>query len=259
MHSFEYHDIPLLCSVVGVSSIGPQSCVLTTMASNFLKVQSQAIVVRYNGALITRDVSSLTMQHYFTAAAAACTYYGGPEGVAGCQTLANLCALQMFDATSQACIAHFAVVTARAGNGFEGGVNNWATNNPWLFFTIPPATGALKPLCLSDAYKAYLFLTTYVFQFSVAVYTMNGSFAGFRSVDTLFSYCKRSAPYSGLGGGSSSSTIYQILGYGAHSNFSCELNSLVGQQQLFYELYLYDRKSDKNVPVPVRVINMCAS
>jgi len=243
-------------TLVGVSSIGPQSCLLTTAASSFLLVQSKAVVVQYNGALLTKSISSQTMLHYFTAAAAACTSNNGPDGVAGCQTLANLCVLQLFDITSQACAAHLAIVAARGAGGYENGVINWVYQNPWLFFALPPAAGAAQPVCLSDAYRAYLYLATYKFLFTVAVYTMNGTFAGFQTVDTLFSYCGRSPPYTGLGGGSSSSTIYQILGYSAHSNFSCELNSLVGKQQLFYELYLYDRKTDKSVPVPVRIVNL---
>ena len=90
-------------------------------------------------------------------------------------------------------------------------------------------------------------------------------------------YMERSAPYTNQGGGTSSryvcemsaptaltiatviffsSSKYQILGYGMNTNYSCELSSLLGKQQLFYELYLFDQVSSKSVPAPVRVINM---
>lgn len=52
------------------------------------------------------------------------------------------------------------------------------------------------------------------------------------------------------------SSKYQILGYGMNTNYSCELSSLLGKQQLFYELYLFDKDGSKSLPAPVRVVNM---
>ena len=248
-------EVALPVYTVGIATIGAQSCIPTNIASPFLQVQTSAAIVTYRGSL-SASVQSLTFQHYFVSAAALCTHYLGPVGMAACQTLANLCALQMFDVTSQACVAHLAVVNNRASSGYNNGVNNWVIGNPWLFFTLPPATGASASLCFSNVYQAYLYLLNYNFEFTVAAYTMNGTFAGYINVATFFTYCGRSPPYTDQGGGTSSSTKYQLLGYSTNTNYSCELNSLLNQQQLFYELYLYDRKSDASVPVPVRIVNL---
>eukprot|EP01036_Dinobryon_divergens_P025709 gene25709-34286_t len=243
-------------TIVGVASIGPQSCIATAIAKSFLQVEAAASKVTYHDSLQKLTLPSLTMQHYFVSAAATCTYIGGPAGQAACQTLANLCVLQMFDLTSQACIAHFAVINNRGSRGFINSVRNWVQSNPWLFFPIPPVGGVATSPCLSNAYRARLNLNKYIFKYTIAAYTMNGTFVGFQELSTFFSYCGKSAPYTNQGGGTSSSSKYQILGYGMNTNYSCELSSLLGKQQLFYELYLFDQVSSKSVPAPVRVINI---
>ena len=57
---------------------------------------------------------SLLFQHYFANASVHCAYYLGPgASTAACQTLGNLCVLQMYDMESAAC-AHFREIEARA-------------------------------------------------------------------------------------------------------------------------------------------------
>ena len=144
---------------------------------------------------------------------ATCTFIGGDVGQAACQILANLCALQMFDVNrftnnklfllylsasikicvtkpSQACTAHFAVINNRRNSRYSSTtVNNWVLSNPWLFFALPPVGGTTSSPCLSNSYKARLNLNNFIFQYSVAAYTMNGTFVGFQPLGTLFSYC----------------------------------------------------------------------
>ena len=45
------------------------------------------------------------------------------------------------------------------------------------------------------------------------------------------------------------------MGTSSFRNFSCDIKNLLGQDQYFYELYLYDRKSQQSLPVPVRLVN----
>lgn len=199
----------------------------------------------------------MTFRHYFVYAASLCSHYGGDIAAAACQTLANLCALQLFDITSEACVAHLDVINSRgSSNGYTNDINNWVNGNPWLYFTLPPTAGLATSPCLANIYRAYLRLNSYLFAYSVAVYTMNGTFSGYKPLSTLFSYCGRQPPYTSDGGGTSSNTKYQMLGYPANLNFTCELGTLLGTEQLFYELYLLDRRSRNAVPVPVRVLNM---
>ena len=147
MLNAKYQSVCVLVFIVGVASIGPQSCIATAIAKSFLQVSPQLFALPYLGAVTLTCLSdqveaaaskvtyhdslqkltlpSLTMQHYFVSAAgtragseqafhtrydcmyvctyvwyaATCTYIGGPAGQAACQTLANLCVLQMFDLT----------------------------------------------------------------------------------------------------------------------------------------------------------------
>ncbi len=69
-------------------------------------------------------------------------------------------------------------------------VRNWVVSNPWLFFQIPPVGGLATSPCLNSAvYKARLNLNKYIFKYTIAAYTMNGTFVGFQELSTFFSYC----------------------------------------------------------------------
>ncbi len=66
------------------------------------------------------------MAHYFVLAVSRCKFFGGPQDLQYCQQLANLCALQLFDDETQACVAHQAVVAER-GLNLQNGVENWVS------------------------------------------------------------------------------------------------------------------------------------
>jgi hypothetical protein len=74
-------------------------------------------------------------------------------------------------------------------------------------------------------------------------------------VDTFFSYCTRNAPNSHKGGGTGTSTQWTIFGSTEYLKFSCDLNSLLELEQVFYELYLLDTATSLLTPIPIRIIN----
>ena len=84
-------------TLTGVTSIGAQSCVLTTMISEFSSTANTASTVTYHSASPVTTVVSQTLLHYYARSAALCKYYGGQTSIIECQALANLCVLTLYD------------------------------------------------------------------------------------------------------------------------------------------------------------------
>lgn len=236
-------------SMLGDASgnMGPQQAVFNDMAAPYLGVESSAVQVKY--AAVT--VESLTFKHFFAASAARCNNYGTPADAKACQALANLCVLTLYNPTSGACSAFFAIVTAR-GTSYTNSILNWANNLPWLTF----ANGIAA--CTDTSYRVSVSLDNFVMKYVVAQYGTDGTFHGFTELGSILNFCTRRAPYSSQGGGSSSSTGWQNFGAAETTTFSCDLDTLSsssGAVQMFYELYLYDPKWPSSYyPVPVRLL-----
>jgi len=97
-----------------------------------------------------------------------------------------------------------------------------------------------------------------VLKYMLGVYTMNGTFIGWKPLEAGLSYCTNGAPYTSHGGGESAATDWQIVGYSRDYSFRCELQPLLQREQLFYELFLYGQNANNAyyVPVPVRITNI---
>ena len=231
-------------TITGVLAVAAQSCVLTSLASSYLKLESQVQNVKYNDIGVT--ILSNTMLHYFTKAATHCSFYGGPQDLPYCQMLANLCVLQLYNDQTAACSTYLTVASGR-GASFVSGVSNWVSGMPWIFFSGGSSA------CFSDIVDDSVSLRNYQLKYVLGTYTMNGTFLGYQPLGTLFSYCTVPAPKSGTGGGNGGNTKYQIFADATSDSYSCDLTTLYGTQQLFYELYLQGSLFN---PVPVRVVNL---
>lgn len=244
--------------IAGYSGIGEQSCILNTLASPFVSVLSAAKTVNYPTTGIT-NFNSRVFEHFFLSAASYCSFYGGAQDNHHCQALANLCVLQLYDESTQACSIFLNLVTAgRDTNrmGSEYNVSYWSYHMPWLYYT-PLYKG--NQVCKYDVHSAQVSLNHFRMEYRVAMYYMNGTLKGYTKLETLFSYCTRQAPLSSKGGGSSSSTKWQYFATSEKISFSCSLRSLLtyssdSQQMVddmvFYELFLLDRTTMKFTPVP---------
>jgi meckelin len=236
------------CSVsytkVGLSTVGEESCVLTSLASTFTGKASTAYVVSFGSV----SVSSIIFQHYFIKSAARCTYYGGPADIQQCQTLANLCVLQMYDSSSDACDAFISAVEARTTTIND--INNFVKGMPWLYIA---GSSTSYSTCTSTTFKSRASLNQQALYYLLSTYTMNGTFVGFQRLETVLQYCGENAPRSKKGGGTSSSTGWQYFGASEVSSYSCNLTTLTTKEQYFYELFLYDSKMSSYHPIPVRI------
>eukprot|EP01038_Epipyxis_sp_PR26KG_P012906 gene12906-17295_t len=235
-------------TTVGVTAIGAQSCLKTTLTTTYSSLVTKASQVTYT---TIGTITSQTMKHYFLQAASRCLYYGSPADVKYCQILVNLCVLQLYDDKAEACIAHQDVISARGTSNYIRSVENWVAGSPWLYFA---QTGSKA--CYFELMSQRINFNHIKLKYVVATYTMNGTFLSYSNLDTLFFYCNRSAPYSGSGGGASSSTNWQLYGANQRLSYKCYLPSLVPKQQLFYEIFHYDVRTAKYYPVPVRVLNL---
>ena len=231
-------------SITGVSTIGPQSCVLTSLAVSYLKLENIAINIKYNDIGIT--VLSSTISHYFIKAATHCQYFGGSKDIQSCNILANLCALQLYDDQSTVCSTYLSIIASR-GAVYIDNVANWVTGMPWLYYS------GSSTACFDSGVDRTVTLRNDNLEYVLGTFTMNGTFLGYQPLGTLFTYCGRVGPYSSTGGGTSSTSDYQIFAHVTNNNYTCDLTTLYGKQQLFYELYL---RGATFYPVPVRVVNL---
>lgn len=250
-------------TIVGVNGIGPQSCVSTTLATPYIQELSSAIVVSYTSNdddTITRQVSSLTMQHYFVYAATNCQYYWTVDSFRYCQLLANLCVLALYSLSHPTCQAYIdlarpAIRTLVSPYNITG----WVTGMPWIYYD---RNYDGLTVCEQNIYQNLVSLRQDQLKYIIASYYLNGTFYKFTPLDTFFTYCKRSTPYTNKGGGDSTSTTWQYYGYNVEINYECELRSLLNSvsstidTQLFHELFIYDPVTNQYAPIPVRLIHL---
>ena len=235
--------------MTGHVQVGSQSCIASNIAAEFKNVETKSVVVHYDSQL---SVASLTLTHYFVKAAAECKYYGGPQDSRACQILANLCVLQLYDTSAGACAA-FQSIQADRGTVFINSIMGWNAAMPWLYYKDSTA-------CQDKSYRQTASLKSQLLRYVVGAYTLNGTFAGYQSLNSFFAYCSRNAPYGRQGTGASTSNSWQLFGVTESGSYKCDLDALLNKQQLFYEMYLYDPSSESDstayMPVPVRVVNM---
>ena len=236
-------------TITGVTSVGEQSCVHSTMISEFTAVQTASSLVTYKTG---NQVASVTILHYYAKAAAECKYYGGATSERACQVLANLCVLQGYDLSFGPC-KNFGDILVLRGTTYTDSIMNWGVGLPWLWY------GGGAEVCNDMTFRSQTSLNEQQMRYVVASYTLNGTFNGFQELETLFYYCSRSSPFSGYGSGKGSPTGWQIFGATSGDTYKCDLDTLLDQEQMFYELYLYDPKDTSTtssyLPVPVRIID----
>jgi len=159
---------------------------------------------------------------------------------------------QFYDDQHPVCSTFLAIALARGTSSWTNNVQGWSPALPWLYYAN--GIDACSDLQFSGRASLRNEFETYV----VAVYLLDGTFKGFRPMNTLLTYCGEPAPYSGFGGGTSSSNAFTQFGSGEINHYNCDLATLLTKPQEFYELYLADPRGAGNglYPAPVRVVNL---
>lgn len=245
--------------LTGVAAIEPQSCTETSLARDYqaLALQSAPLVTYYSYK--STVVLSQTILHYFTRAASYCAYYGGAQDNRYCQTLANLCVLQLYDDSTIVCQTFQSILSARGSQSHVNDILSWGLHLPWLSYQSASGQPPVSLICLNKGYSTSVNLNSQLLKYVLAETSLNGTFLGYRNLDSLFSYCSRASPDSEDGGGTSTRTDWQVFANTVNQiSLTCDLSRLISQPQSFYELFLTD-SDDSPVsyyPIPVRIRNL---
>ena len=248
----------------GVAKIGPFVCVATSTPGSTAAVLLANIdlfsILSYNTKTDSQvSVRSAVFKHYLVPAVTECTYYSSPSDIQSCQLLANLCVLAMYDQENTACSTfdELRSIDGRQNNSIYPDITTWGLHMPWISYP----TGNNLALCEDTTMQMDVTLDNQHLEYVLVSYSLNGTYLGQQALDTSFAYCTRDAPRTAEGGGTGSSTKWQIFGTTHKAKYWCNLDTLLSvdgantlESQRFYELFLVD--SDNNnalYPVPVRL------
>jgi meckelin len=240
---------------VGVEELGPPMC-LESWRVNEVNVWQTASshIVTYSPAGTggttgeTVRVTSLTMENMFQRAGAQCYAYTGPSDLVACQALGNLCVMQHYDPLTDVCKLFNEILGKRQGSNVD--TAGWGETLPWLQYGADADTvrgGSGPEMKLS--FRSTL-------EFMLAKYSLDGDFLGFEDMGTQPFYCEMQPPRTADGGGKSRSTKWLKFGTGYSEQYSCDLSTLLGTEQYFYDPYLLDTATGELFPVPVLNTNL---
>lgn len=233
------------------------ACLLQTQVDGIsVYPASAAAVVYYQDISITDSsaisASSISSSAPFTAyylqAAVACKYELDREQ---CQTLGNLCVLQMYTQSSPACALFDSISNSlsSAAYGFASTQLGWKVALPFLYYSNSDVLTsiALNEQVTLGGYTAADLSTVSVMSYKLAAYTLNGSFIGFTDLSSQLQLC-----------GVDPTTATQFLRFGLNYENSCQLDLLQllsnTNSTIFYTLFVLDTNS-KLYPVPVKMLN----
>lgn len=236
----------------GVESLGDKACILSTEA-NAITPQypvSQAITVNYydvefraGGALgAVTGVDSLWFNHLYLRSAVNCWNYRGPEDLPHCQTLGNLCALQLYNPDATVCRLFSRIATARPGSlhGFGG----WSPSLPFLMYRddglgVTEDRGVQMRVAFNNNSDSSDYEQL---RFVLSKYTLNGTWLGFEPLGWQLQYCQPAPGATSTG--PSRDTRFLRFGHNHSQKYLCDLRNLLtsGGEPLLYDLYLVDER-----------------
>lgn len=238
--------------IAGDTTIGESYCLPTD--SNIADASTNANIPMW----LDREteptvVPSLTVKHWYPFAATYCEDYygsGNATSVAACQTMANLCVLGMYSPSAGVCRKFDRIAAARDSDEKQRGITSWHKALPWIKYdpvALPP------DVCKSTLFSDNIALDT-ALDFYLSTYTLNGTWLGFTKLGTDFYFCTLKPPNSYYGGGDGSDTSWQYFANTRTISHQCDLETLIGKETYFYELYIENR-NNLLVPVPVRILD----
>lgn len=167
------------------------TCVLQAAAAPVLTAYpaAAAAIVSYNalqlsagGPATSTSRTSKTFARTFLAAAAGCVAAQSDQPCDACQSLANLCVLQLYSPAATACALYSALAAVRAGGLHQFvGWPSQTSSLPFLFYGAGGASGALSatPLGRTMSFDAKVDVgTSDELWFVLAKYALNGTLVG---------------------------------------------------------------------------------
>ena len=251
-------------TIVGESSIGEQSCIhkIPTISSSYTKAEFRYLNNNNNAQETTNaiyNVDSIIYSHYYLKAASKCEYLESTfmydESLSSCQTLGNLCVLNLYDLSSTSCrqfqniIAEDRALTTSSYHKQE----DWKYSLPWLYYLdeaddIITDRGIQMKMSFdsSSSLTTSTSFTTNKLRFKLAKYTLDGKFLSLEDLTNQFFYCDTTTESgSNPNNNNDNSNTYSIddILFGTSKRFEskCDLSTLIYNNEMyFYDMYLVD-------------------
>lgn len=236
-------------TTVGEPSVGPQGCIkyLPSLQNDYQRVSFNFLQdPKDSNHVVKVTVDSIVFLHHYLRAASECEYFRSVRsiGFAACQTLANLCVMQLFDSETIACRQFFNIIMPKDRSPDYRKQVNWKYTLPWISY----GTAANVNEILSDrGIQMKMSFTeragySKTLNFKLAKYTLNGTYMGIEDLTSQFLFCASSPTMSP----SIVEDMKKMYSFGVNNQFkgSCLLKSLTALQMYFYELYVVDEGSE---------------
>jgi len=235
---------------VGESSIGPLGCIkyMPSINSDYKSVSFYDVQdpKDFNNA-VTVTVDSIVLSHYYLRAASECEYFGrvGALSFASCQTLANLCVMQLYDRRTTACRELFNIIMPQDRNPDYIKKANWKYTIPWIVYGFEENPNEI----LSD--RGIQMKMSFVeregysqkLKFKLAKYAINGTFMGIENLTTQFFYCAAPSSMSPIVTDEQEMQNLYSFGKNRHFEVNCQLENVASTDMYFYEMYVVDEGS----------------
>jgi hypothetical protein len=144
-------------------------------------------------------VESVVFKHYMKEAASRCAYYGEAEDLVYCEQLANLCALTLYDTASKACqiLGQIQLSNRPTVTGFT----DWKQTVPYIVVGEKGVGAVSNKLTMTMSFDQKRWLGTHEsLNFTLAAYSLNGTFLGFEQLTDQFQWCKKKSSATVAGG-----------------------------------------------------------
>lgn len=186
-----------------------------------------------------KEITSSFFQEHLRAAEALCKEH---SNFTACQLLGNLCVLLEYtDSGNGACKQYKDLVTSRSSDVKDNVNSDWPVVMPWLYYqkSANDAPEVLDKKDITQQFESNMDLS-----FVFAVFTLNGSFAGYETGLSILHLCQDRP--SKMAAASKFATSYR-------SSCSVAVKELEKKPMLFFDMYLVLDK--KLYPVPLLVEN----
>ncbi|KAJ3215033.1 Meckelin [Dinochytrium kinnereticum] len=188
-------------------------------------------------------VNSDTFAKYLIDALARCRDEWNPEA---CQVLGNLCVLQLFKETTDACQQYNGLLASRMPSLFPSQFDR-PRGMPWLFYQEKPVNSIVNfsPNVTVDFASSN---KQGRLSIALATYALNGTYLGMQPVKSQFEFCRSET---------NGKAPWQTIGYNYKTACKVNIAFIVNTtlETLFYDPFLID-DNGVYVPIPVRVYNV---
>lgn len=247
-------DSSYKCQCPSGYTMSQTKCVLNSVnvQNNFLLgpySSTNAINVIYNSNQNSQGIgtysisSSSTFSYYYVKAANDCLFN---NLVQGCQILANMCVMQLYNQMTVVCQLYNYIASLRPLANSSVQDSGWKQNMAWLLYgrtssqVLQSGTVTMQvTFDPNDSTKVNLM------SFKLAQFAMDGTLIGFTDLTDQLILCPHSLQ---------DSTNYRK--FGTNVNINCELDltyMITSAQTVFYELYFVDQNGVlQDVPVVIQ-------